>query len=350
MVSQYAGGALPEPARGRVRGFILELPQRWAKKAPGTEEGERERDRDRDRDREMERESVAAASGSAVSVRRGNRRTAVHRERGRAGSAASSRAPSPITSTRLSRHQDGGGDAVSASTAILAAQRILTLATESLDMVRGVTGVVKDSLDRADACVSFICEFSYTEKLYPVNRWVGRLRTVGIQRPSSQEGAAAEDGDPPSSNASAFGDETDPEIESTQNGGHRRVNSIASSFDDSDAGTSFSGSSYVGGSSVPSTPGFSSGSYGGYVYGGGSANPAVIGLEAMNLSGSRPKFRAPMSSVVGLPGEEESVVSIIGNGKGVDTDVKIVGMDLEVGEGFRTESAEREFGQMDVDP
>ncbi|KAF8225743.1 Opi1-domain-containing protein [Tricholoma matsutake] len=314
VVSQYAGGALPEPARGRVRGFILELPQRWAKKAPGTEEGERERDRDRDRDREMERESVAAASGSAVSVRRGNRRTAVHRERGRAGSAASSRAPSPITSTRLSRHQDGGGDAVSASTAILAAQRILTLATESLDMVRGVTGVVKDSLDRADA-------------------WVGRLRTVGIQRPSSQEGAAAEDGDPPSSNASAFGDETDPEIESTQNGGHRRVNSIASSFDDSDAGTSFSGSSYVGGSSVPSTPGFSSGSYGGYVYGGGSANPAVIGLEAMNLSGSRPKFRAPMSSVVGLPGEEESVVSIIGNGKGVDTD-----------------SAEREFGQMDVDP
>jgi hypothetical protein len=38
---------------------------------------------------------------------------------------------------------------------MIAAQRILTLATESLDMMRGVTGVVKDSLDRADAYVFF---------------------------------------------------------------------------------------------------------------------------------------------------------------------------------------------------
>jgi hypothetical protein len=154
VVSQYAGGALPEPARGRVRGFILELPQRWAKKAAGSEEGER--DRDRDRDREMERESVAAASGSAVRARRSNRRTAVHRGRGTAASSeASSRATSPITSMRHPRHQDEGGEPVSGSAANLAAQRILTLATESLDMMRGVTGVVKDSLDRADACVSF---------------------------------------------------------------------------------------------------------------------------------------------------------------------------------------------------
>ena len=33
VVSKYTGGALPEPARGRVRGFILKLPQRWASKA-----------------------------------------------------------------------------------------------------------------------------------------------------------------------------------------------------------------------------------------------------------------------------------------------------------------------------
>ena len=57
-----------------------------------------------------------------------------------------------------------------AGAAVQAAQRILTLATESLDMMRGVTGVVKDSLDRADA-------------------WVGRLRVVGIQRgPNDAEG------------------------------------------------------------------------------------------------------------------------------------------------------------------
>jgi len=50
-----------------------------------------------------------------------------------------------------------------AGSAKQAAQRILALATESLDMMRGVTGVVKDSLDRADA-------------------WVERLRVVGLQR------------------------------------------------------------------------------------------------------------------------------------------------------------------------
>lgn len=43
---------------------------------------------------------------------------------------------------------------MSAIAATQAAQRILTLATESLDMIRGVTGVFKESLDRADAYVS----------------------------------------------------------------------------------------------------------------------------------------------------------------------------------------------------
>ena len=35
----------------------------------------------------------------------------------------------------------------------VAAQRILALATKSLDMMRNVTGVMKDSLDRAEAYV-----------------------------------------------------------------------------------------------------------------------------------------------------------------------------------------------------
>lgn len=50
----------------------------------------------------------------------------------------------------------------------MTARRILVLATESLDMMRGVTGVVGDSLDRADA-------------------WVGRLRAVGLQRNQSSD-------------------------------------------------------------------------------------------------------------------------------------------------------------------
>ena len=42
---------------------------------------------------------------------------------------------------------------VPVGTALVAAQRILALATESLDMMRNVTGVMKDSLDRAEAYV-----------------------------------------------------------------------------------------------------------------------------------------------------------------------------------------------------
>ncbi|KAF8644887.1 hypothetical protein AX16_008216 [Volvariella volvacea WC 439] len=212
IVSKYAGGALPEPARNRVRGFILKLPQRWANRAgvpvpasAGDEDGGgggggsgsgsgKERDRERD-------SVTAAASGI---MRRGGgvgNRRAVHRERGLSGvengtagggggvgggkrSSASSRATSPCASPRIVRsslqqqQQDGylgaggGGDGTTGVTpgaAVVAAQRILVLATESLDMMRGVTGVVKESLDRADA-------------------WVGRLRTVGIQRGQGQNG------------------------------------------------------------------------------------------------------------------------------------------------------------------
>ncbi|KAI0085810.1 hypothetical protein BDY19DRAFT_964464, partial [Irpex rosettiformis] len=53
-----------------------------------------------------------------------------------------------------------------AGAATNAAQKILTLATESLDMLRAVTAVFKESLDKADA-------------------WVDRLRYVGVQRQNS---------------------------------------------------------------------------------------------------------------------------------------------------------------------
>lgn len=153
VVSKYAGGALPEPARTRVRGFILKLPQRWASKVgvgvpAATDAAAGDRDR----------ESVTTAASGSGAVRRPNRR-APYRERGTgADSKASSRGPSP-SSPRVARNsQTSAGDTaaepvVSAGAAVLAAQRVLTLATESLDMMRGVTGVMKDSLDRADAYV-----------------------------------------------------------------------------------------------------------------------------------------------------------------------------------------------------
>lgn len=151
VVSKYAGGALPEPARSRVRGFILHLPQRWASAA----------------------QSERAGSGSAlggIPTRRGRgSRYQHHRERGAGAESSrslsatpvSSRPSSPLASPRLVPRRDlqanGHGHAAAASApstagaAAQAAQRILTLSIESLDMMRGVTTVVKESLDRADA-------------------------------------------------------------------------------------------------------------------------------------------------------------------------------------------------------
>ncbi|CAK5283746.1 unnamed protein product [Mycena citricolor] len=159
VVSKYAGGALPEPARGRVRGFILDLPKRFSAEAPSGGDAS----------------TVTGVSltGTGTAARRGARR-----ERGSAA-AESPRPVSPIASRpgsphlhmRPAHHHAGhhrrgasnGSTAVEAAQALTAAQRVLVLATESLDMMRGVTTVVSESLDRADA-------------------WVDRLRTVGIQR------------------------------------------------------------------------------------------------------------------------------------------------------------------------
>ena len=170
VVSKYAGEALPEPARTRVRGFILTLPQRWASKAGGTGAGVISTAGNSERDSTV----TAAASGTGATRRPGGQRRAAYRERGSGGiegdlrSGASSRATSPSTSPRIPRtaasKRGGGGDVgeggenarVPAGTALVAAQRILALATESLDMMRNVTGVMKDSLDRAEAYV-FIC-------------------------------------------------------------------------------------------------------------------------------------------------------------------------------------------------
>ncbi|PBK66781.1 Opi1-domain-containing protein [Armillaria solidipes] len=162
VVGKYAGGAsLPEPARQRVKGFILTLPKRWAaamrngaSAAPGSEN---------------ERESVAAASAG-----RSRRHHQPKRERGVASVSATPQ-QSPTASPRIHPRimAEDGHRRMTAGTAMVAAQRILTLATESLDMMRGVTGVVKDSLDRADA-------------------WVGRLRTVGIRGAAEGEETDAE--------------------------------------------------------------------------------------------------------------------------------------------------------------
>ncbi|KAI9457163.1 transcription factor Opi1-domain-containing protein, partial [Boletus coccyginus] len=171
VVSKYAGGALPEPARARVRGFILNLPQRWtsASVTHGIPEGA---------------PGASSVAGASVGSASNNRRTGRHRkerhaggpDRSLSGTPASSRASSPLASSRASIGRP------TASTATRAAQHILTLATESLDMMRGVTSVVKESLDRADA-------------------WVERLRIIGVQR---QQPAPDEPSDPMTSPSARY--------------------------------------------------------------------------------------------------------------------------------------------------
>ena len=154
VVSKYAGGALPEPARTRVRQFILCLPQRWAQAASGP----------------------MNVPPSASSTDTGKKDTGRNRGRasapysygpGEAGPAPRSRPASRATSPSSLRHsrQSTGGSSngtssrdpviPTAGAATQAAQKILTLATESLDMLRAVTSVFKESLDKADAYVNF---------------------------------------------------------------------------------------------------------------------------------------------------------------------------------------------------
>jgi len=69
VVSKYAGGALPELARGRVRGFILKLPQRWVSKASSGPAGSGVASPGGLGLGERERETVAAAgTGTGASL------------------------------------------------------------------------------------------------------------------------------------------------------------------------------------------------------------------------------------------------------------------------------------------
>ncbi|KAH8103913.1 transcription factor Opi1-domain-containing protein [Cristinia sonorae] len=157
VVSKYAGGALPEPARSRVRDFILHLPQRWAQAASPTSENAPA--------------PVGAKPDGKVKSERVSRsgRTATapySYGKGEAGPSPRSKPPSRATSPSHARQTNGCNTAHNGAAMAHAAQKILTLAAESLDMLRAVTQVFKESLDKADA-------------------WVERLRIVGLQRPQT---------------------------------------------------------------------------------------------------------------------------------------------------------------------
>ena len=146
VVSKYAGGALPEPARGTVRSFILRLPERWQRAG--------------DSNPVNGNSKVDGRAGRTT--RGGNARASAAPYTygpGEPGPSSRSRPASRATSPSHSRIPNGHVVPMQQ-----AAQKILTLAAESLDMLRSVTAVFKESLDKADA-------------------WVERLRSVGINRP-----------------------------------------------------------------------------------------------------------------------------------------------------------------------
>lgn len=157
-----------------------------------------------------------------------------------------------------------------------------------------------------------------------VFRWVGRLRTVGIQR-GAQEGEDLEDA---------------PEFEfgipESQKFQHRRTGSSAS-YDDQELDMPspfFSGaSSTAWGSSIPSTPGGpNSNGKNGFGFGGFAGNAPSPGANSIPLGSMSlaSRYNTPKSVGVDLPDVEEER----GNGKVAERagDVRVAGVDGEVDE------------------
>ncbi|KIM34248.1 hypothetical protein M408DRAFT_325701 [Serendipita vermifera MAFF 305830] len=177
VVGKYAGGSLPEPAKEKVKGFILSLPGRWSVAVKDAGLGEGWETTEAEGGSSAEATSTARAGPSAgTNPRKRNRlESSTHSissdttalGSGTTGGSISA-GPSSVSLAPTARSTGPGGKRTqllppTAGAARHAAHRVLTLAQESLHAVKGVTGVFKDTLDRADA-------------------WVERLRRVGYNR------------------------------------------------------------------------------------------------------------------------------------------------------------------------
>lgn len=123
VVSRYAGSGLPEQAKASVRRFILALPGRWA-------------------------------------------------------TIQTSTTASPASSPALGPHVQPHAQETSI--------KLLTFGDESIEMLRSVSGVFSDTIDRAEL-------------------WIHRLRVVGVAGPSArrrpQKNVASSSSPPPSSSS-----------------------------------------------------------------------------------------------------------------------------------------------------
>jgi hypothetical protein len=166
VVGKYAGGALPEPARVSVKAFILSLPARWASvnRAP----------------------AVTNASSFGGSPASPSFSPAHFSSSGDASSPGGrARSSSTASNTSLAHRHGGGAQPMSAAATAQAANRVLTLAVESLDILRSVTVVVGESLDRAEL-------------------WMERLRMLGLQRKRQHEQDSIGNGNGNGNNAIEF--------------------------------------------------------------------------------------------------------------------------------------------------
>jgi transcriptional repressor OPI1 len=160
---------LPEPAKEKVKGFILSLPGRWSVAVKEAGLGESWGDA-------AAEEASSTAEGNSTS-RAGPPPSLNPRKRNRLESSShsvtseSTAVGSVITSSSISAGPSSANLVSSSRPGIVgppgakraqllpptagaarhAASRVLTLAQESLHAVKGVTGVFKDTLDRAEA-------------------------------------------------------------------------------------------------------------------------------------------------------------------------------------------------------
>lgn len=119
VVSKYAGAALPEQARRYVKQSILGLPVKWA---------------------------------SAVEVRAGRRSRESSVGTVSMATETDGATPRPEAAGAAKGPSDGSApDLYELSPTEDAADRVLTFAVESLDMLRAVTGIFGESVERAEA-------------------------------------------------------------------------------------------------------------------------------------------------------------------------------------------------------
>ncbi|GAA5856287.1 hypothetical protein JCM8547_000854 [Rhodosporidiobolus lusitaniae] len=187
VVSKYAGAALPEQAKRYVRQSILGLPVKWASaienRVPGGANGgpitAAAARRRRERSGSAGGWSVGGGGGtqSEVGTPRPERmhESYFSRPDGMAGSSSST----AMRDTAQATDDDGAAEL---SPTEDAADRVLTFAVESLDMLRAVTSIFGESVEKAEA-------------------WIERLRIVGLDRQRQRQAGAAGSSFPPSSSS-----------------------------------------------------------------------------------------------------------------------------------------------------